>query len=152
MTAKRYPFERLVPVPCPSGEQILNGDLETGDFTGWVCTSGEVSTNNPHSGSYCARIYPSGDRLLTQTLVSPIAVGCISSFTFWRRVSRSASVKVTYSDGTDTDWITLDDATPWTSFDLLPYLTAGKTVSKIEFLNGYVTSLYIDDVSLMGSG
>jgi hypothetical protein len=136
---------------CPSGEQIVNGGFETGDFTGWVCNDGVVTTDNPHSGTYCAQVYPSGPRQLNQTLSSPILVGCISSFNFWRRNSQSAYVRVVYSDGTNTGWITLPDVTPWTDFDLMPYLTSGKYVSEINFLNGYVGSLYIDDVSLIGT-
>jgi len=140
-------------VACPSGEQITNGDFETGDTTGWDELGGIVTTDNPHSGTYCAQIYPSGSRALIQTLASTPRVECITSFNFWHRRGRNSVVLVEYADGTDTGYISIPYSDPdWALFDLLPYLTAGKYVTRITFLNGSVHHLYIDDVSLIGTG
>jgi len=152
VSVKLFPFWWLKKPPCPSGEQIINGGFETGDFTGWVCTDGWVTTDNPHSGVYCAEIWPSGSRELYQVLTSPIPVYCIASFDFWYRNAASTYFKVVYSDGTSTDWVPLPDVTDWTHYDILPHLDSSKMVSEIHFLNGWVQPLYIDDVSLMGSG
>lgn len=128
---------------------MTNGGFETGDFTGWICTDGTVTGSNPHSGSWCAQVYPSGSRLLKQILATPIAVDDMSAFTFWFKDSDSCAFKIIYSDATDTGWLDITDQASWTERDVLSELTSGKTVTEIHILNGYSQPLHIDDASLI---
>jgi len=129
-------------------EGITNGGFETGDTTGWTLTDGAIITTNPHSGTYLAEIYPSGARTLEQTLSEPIQVNDITSFSLWYRDSESCWCKILYTEGDSGNIPIPDSLGVWQELDLMPYLTAGKTVTGIKILNGYVRTLYIDDVSL----
>jgi len=136
----------------PSYEYIVNGGFEYGNFTGWTCTDGEVTSTNPHTGNYCAKIYPSGQRTLAQTLSDYPATSDITTFEFYYRnpnTSNSASVIIGYTDNSSTT-VSLDNGvSEWTKVNLIPYLEANKNVCRITFQNGYIDHLYIDDVSLI---
>jgi len=133
---------------CPSGEQIINGDFETGDATGWTLTDGIVQSSVKHSGTYAAQIYPSGPRLLSQTLATPVPVNCIQTFGLWWFNGPASTVDIVYTDDTQTTYA-LGTVTEWTFKDLKTDLVAGKTIKRIDIHNGYVDHLYIDDVSLI---
>lgn len=132
-----------------AGEEITNGGFETGDATGWTLTDGAIQSSEVNSGTYAAQIWPSGTRRLNQTLSTYAPVSVISTFTAYYNQSSSNGVcRTTYSDDTYTDQnLVTTDA--WTQIDLLPGLTAGKTVKDVAFINGVVDHLYIDDVTLI---
>lgn len=139
-------------VPCPSGEQMINGDFETGDSTGWTLNSGIIQSITVHAGTYAARIYPAGARRLEQTLATAVLVSCVQSFGLWYQyVMGGAGAFIYYIDGTYT-YYDLPIAATWTSFDLKTNLTAGKTIEILRIIGSGDTSTYIDDVSLIGTG
>jgi len=141
---------RIGKKPCPSGEQIINGGFETGDFTGWECLDGEVQTTTVHGGVYAARVYPSGTRRLRQTLATAVLVACVTSFGLWyQQASDSSYVVILYTDGSDaTFYLTATGA--WTYFDfVVAGLDAGKSIERISIYSGTGASLYVDDVSMI---
>jgi hypothetical protein len=151
MTAKMQPFWyfKKPVISCPEGEQITNGDFETGDPTGWTLSTGNIQTDVVHSGIYAARIYPSGPRLLSQTLVTPVPVICVKSFDLYYLQNMDSSyAKVIYDDDSYSESY-LSATGLWIQLNLKDILTAGKTISKLELHNGYMGHLYIDDVSLI---
>jgi hypothetical protein len=151
MTAKLHPFWRLKApsITCPEGEQITNGDFEDGDFTGWVCDSGVVQSDIVHAGVWAAQIYPSGSRLLSQTLAVEVPVECVQTFTLWyKQSSGSSRVEIIYTDDTETEY-DMPNTTDWEQLNLATDLEAGKTIKEIHIHNGYVAQLYVDDVTLI---
>jgi hypothetical protein len=68
-----------------SANLVINGDFETGDFTGWAWTGNTgatvVSPGYAHSGNYGAQLGPVGsDGFLTQNILTP---GATYDLTFW---------------------------------------------------------------------
>lgn len=152
-------------VVCPTGEQITNGGFETGDFTGWTATGNiEVTTRNPHTGSYSAR-NPIEIGTVVQTLTTPVPTVCITATSTFRIYIWSDyeispprggrfTAKINYTDATSTTVereITKGEAEMWVEWDLKPYLEAGKTIESIEIKldAGFINLMYIDDVSLV---
>jgi hypothetical protein len=165
MTKKMQPFWWFLSplVPCPEGEQIVNGGFETGDFTGWTntgwtineryagCNDPAANIGCPHTGQYSAYSYSMAG-LLRQDFATLIPVRCITSFGLWvetRHETTLIIVTIGYTEG-DPTIVYLDTAPNWTYLDLLGYCEAGKTISYIEIW--YQNSYYmgnIDDVSLI---
>jgi hypothetical protein len=162
--------KRLV---CPSGEQIVNGGFETGDFTGWTKTGTfEVVTYLPYEGTYSARTARNESGSISQNLLNPVPVACLgvgSVFQlYWSGETQisppgASKIKIVigYTDGTDTT-INLDFPAgeedpdkPWyCKVDLKPYLETGKTVKSITVtLTGYAATLpYVDAISCVPKG
>jgi len=155
--------------PCPSGEQIVNGGFETGDFTGWTATGDANIISafpSPHSGSYCVAITapPGASGSISQTLTTPVPTACItetSTFKLWIHSRYGWSPPggglftaiITYTDGSQTTVnreITVDETNVWIEWDLKPFLEAGKTIQSIQIIieNHYTTSA-VDDISLI---
>jgi hypothetical protein len=132
--------------------QIVNAGFETGDTTGWtnLAINGQIIAVNPHSGTYCAQIYPSGGREGDQTLPSAIAVSVITALTVWYRqgILNQSYMVITYDDATQTNVGTTDTSGNWAQLDALSSLTTGKKVSNVKLLGGSVGQSYWDDVVL----
>lgn len=157
--------KRLV---CPSGEQIVNGGFETGDFTGWaVSGTFQVVTDLPYEGTYSARTLRDQSGTISQNLLNVVPVKCFGADSifqlYWSgevSVSPPGASKIQivigYTDGTETT-IDLDFPAgeedpdkPWYyKVDLKPYLETGKTVKSITVtLIGYAATLpYVDAIS-----
>jgi len=150
----------------PQGENAIwvsNGNFENGE-TDWSFYEGEVSTNNPHSGTHCASSIGYID--ITQTLPYPVPVSEIISFKVWARCTETDNLTVTF--GTDEgpcgpeyyqyrfgeDEYVL--STSWTEFDLKALMTslgAGGNLLSIRFNSEYMTTdTAIDDVVLETGG
>jgi hypothetical protein len=138
---------------CPEGEQMVNGDFETGDATGWTLAEGEIQTVIVHSGVYAARVYPAGGRKLWQDLAAPLRVECVDTFGAWVRKGSGAIITITvdYAIGEATTY-TVTCTGDWLYVDLKPDLVAGRDIIRVTFLNGIVGHLYVDDVSLISAG
>lgn len=126
----------------------------TATGSGWSLPSGAFQSVEKHAGTYAAEVYPSGDRTLTQTLASSVAVDDMDNFTLWFKIdTTNAVLYVNYTD-TSKEIISLapdvEYSGLWYEKWVLPELDAGKTVEALHFLNGYVSQLYIDDVSITG--
>jgi len=147
---------------CPSGEQIINGGFETGDFTGWEETGNnqEISTFDPHSGTYCVNLYNFGGYVgaIKQELSEPISYDCINSFTAWFAAGASygdyLKIIITYSDNTTTEWTEFTGAdNDWHEINIKSHLDPNKSVKAIEFqMTDDSEDVRIDDISLIGSG
>jgi hypothetical protein len=135
---------------CPSGEQIVNGGFETGDFTGWTKTGdfAVYASNFPPSyeGTYFARneYYIGKSGVISQNLANEVPVACfgessIFQIACWgeRRPSPPQGAVITidiiYSDGSETtvQWEAPENEV-WAVVNLKPYLEAGKKVKGIR--------------------
>jgi len=153
--AKMQPFWWFLKpeIICPEGEQIVNGGFETGDLPPWEAKYNYVTDRYAHTGTYSCYITYAG---WTKQTVS-IPVNCIKSFTLWAYNEfddRDAYVRVIahYTDDTSDEHEFMETRLAWAQFDMLPYLTAGKTIDYIRIqVSGDVGS-YVDDVSLVGTG
>lgn len=142
-------------VPCPSGEQIVNGGFEDAlnhwdYFLAWLYGHG-------HSGVEACELYYI-DGWIEQTLETEIAVNCVDIFECW--VHPAGTVEdpnnfrliVTYTDDSTSTHV-FDDlvfSVEWQHLNLKPYLTSGKTIQKIKFIEESGTSyIAVDDVSLI---
>lgn len=153
--AKMQPFWWfLAPeVVCPSGEQIINGGFETGDFTGWEATGGSVTDQYARTGTYSAFQYQS---FLRQTFTTSIPVSCVQSFKFYvqspgQGPGVAGDITIHYTDDTTTV-IDIECFESWHEYDLTAQLVAGKTIDYIEFRGGSQWPFWLDDVSLIGTG
>jgi hypothetical protein len=151
-TPKMQPFWWFKKPPCPYGQQVVNGDFETGDNTGW--TTGVVDTDHPHSGLYAFWV-----NLYQQLLILRwtddinVKVSCIETFEFWHWNIYDKRVRVHYTDGSTSAILVIPVATDWARFDLLPYLDTDKRVANIAYWGGNkLDLLHLDDVSLWGKG
>ena len=148
-------------VACPSGEQIVNGGFETGDFTGWEYNPWVIVANYyPHSGTYHAVLeYTPPGGWIKQTFTPAIPIECIASLSFWMMnclgSSYNCTTKVTlyYDDDTEnsTEFSVKGE---YELLNLLPFLISGKKLSYVKFEAAVTTEAapYIDDVSLIGTG
>jgi hypothetical protein len=150
---------------CPSGEQIVNGGFEKGDFTGWV-VSGPASVINyfQHSGLYSARAPVNTVVSIEQNLLNNVPSECLkptSIFLLWFLgfygcvAGTVLRVYIKYTDATQTiveHTTTPDESGFWIEINLKPYVEAGKTVNsiKIEWGDPSAEGLesFVDDVSL----
>jgi hypothetical protein len=152
---------------CPSGEQIVNGGFETGDFTGWTCGgySPRITSWYSHSGIYsCWLAYNYCEYIASwvrQDLTSPITVACVKTFKLYIGYfagERKAKVTIIYTDATEQNIeVTLVgdvDVGVWDEVDLLSYLLTGKTVQAIKISNDVAggSTILVDDVTLVGKG
>ena len=129
-------------------QAITNGGFESGT-TGWGPLGyGSISTNPVHSGSYSWFMYEDSTGI-TQTLSSSVPVSQIASFTFYAySFSDNFVCVVTYSDSTTSSHTFIVSGNAWVQFNMLPYLTAGKTITSIRFWCNVDNPVYLDDVSL----
>jgi len=155
---------------------IVNGEFETGDFTGWtiqdIDTPPVVTNTNAHSGTYSAFAggHPpqfcgfgneiAGDSSFYQQFTVPASGGTLS---FWHWECTTDSITFDWQDAYITDskgnllqiiFHQCSNAQTWinTVVDLAPY--AGQTV-RIEFLVhedtgvGDLTGMYVDDAEVL---
>jgi len=143
-------------VACPSGEQIVNGGFETGDFTGWTSTGDwSMLTFKPHSGSYCA--YTNTSPPLEQDFAIPIAGKCFKTFEAWVKadyqpgpcpppLSGELYIDILYTDGTYTRVDYVSSGLVWVLINLLTVLETSKTVKGIRFTE-VAYGVVVDDCS-----
>jgi len=146
---------------CPSGEQIVNGGFETGDFTGWTLeidgTYCSVSSTIKHSGAYSAYIKYNPclhiGGAIKQTFSTAIQGACIESFTLWiyRWSADEITIEVGYSDGTVETWTEKPVSEVWTEVNLKAHLDLTKKVSYIQ-IHATGGTYYVDDISLVVKG
>jgi len=144
--------------PCAgiSGEFIDQPGFEA---QGWACsyTQWKESTN-PHSGTLCLakEVWNDSEEETVQEFPSSFSADSVTTFTAWARGDSSSDIlkiQVTYSDSsTSSHEFTL--TTSWAQYNFLPYLTAGKYLTKLHLISKGTNYdyLYIDDVSIIADG
>lgn len=136
-------------------EALENPGFETGVLSPWYSSVWEVTTETPHSGTYCAT--GEGNNWIRQDF-DEIPVEEIISITLWSRQPEEAiqAVDLYYTDGTYYEDIIWPSAS-WGIFDVTSWLTPGKILNGIRIW-GYSGGgpdpdiTYIDDISIMTEG
>jgi len=150
--AKMQPFWYFnPPIPiCPSGEQIVNGGFETGNFTGWTVVGAPiVQSGIVHSGSYAARLALDA---IYQSL-GGITVACLATAELW--YYKYVIVRITFTDDTTWTKVAQNVGFQWAELDLLPTLqgTYGdKAINTVMIYEDGGVYIFVDDVSFMGKG
>jgi hypothetical protein len=149
-------FENSMDTYDIDGQQFANNGFETGDFTGWQGWNTfhpTISTNNPHSGTYCACWNAAGSSIYQS--FDNISKTSVLEFYLWYRMVGTYppdfSVRFYYSDSTTSEYHIYNPSTSWVKINLLPQWTDGKILTRVELLSntGALATIYIDDVTLM---
>jgi hypothetical protein len=129
---------------------VVNGDFETGDFTGWTTDSGSVTTGSTyaHSGTYGAQFGPVGSLgYLSQTLSTTPGTSYVLSFWLDSPDGDTPNEFQVSWDGTTL----LDEANipaiGWTNIQFMVTATGTSTVLQFGFRDD-PTYLGLDDVSV----
>jgi hypothetical protein len=129
---------------------VVNGDFETGDFTGWTTDSGSVTTGSTyaHSGTYGAEFGPVGSLgYLSQTLSTTPGTSYVLSFWLDSPDGENPNEFQVSWDGTTL----LDEANipaiGWTNIQFVVTATDTSTVLQFGFRDD-PTYLGFDDVSV----
>jgi hypothetical protein len=148
---------------CPEAEQVVNGEFETGDFTGWTTTLAPIIKTiygglGPYHGTYF--VYFDPGCAVAQDFATPIPVSCfdpegtnldLAWFGYYHSCSMEGTtikVRLTYTDDTYTDVESAETTImDWALLDLKPFLVAGKTLKSIKVLYDGVRFVCFDAVS-----
>lgn len=147
---------------CPECA-IINGGFETGDWTGWTridegdceLSKCDIIDYNKHTGNWSARLNYDAcvetGCCIGQIFDPMILVNCITEFYLWayNTCSMGEKIKITiyYDDAAPTEIEVATAFNTWVKIDILPYLTAGKTVDSI-MISAIECTYIIDDVTL----
>jgi len=133
------------------GEQIINGDFETGNLTGWESRHVSVTNWTKHAGNYSVELWENG--YIKQIFTTPIPKSNITSATlyYYNNGLNNLNLTIGYSDNTSTTK-TLNRVTEWTFYDYLSDIETGKSVNYIKIEESGCETLYVDDISLITSG
>ena len=136
-----------------------NGDLETGDTTGWTnsgCSTFEVSTNNPHSGTYSLHCVSDGNGDYVYTTVSvdtnlrykiSAYINCVGP----GGTSAKAKMKIGTSAGASTNYEsqTANAGAGWQYVEWIGILSASTTyITFNESSANNVNDWYVDDLKV----
>ena len=128
----------------PEEERMINGDIETGDFTGYTYAEDAITDVFVHSGTYAVRLTTAAGNYLRQTFATPIPVTNVKSLTFWAIVwlqyTVFANVIIGYTDGT-TQTIPVGGTAlgGWEQWDLTEYLEAEGAHTVIDLVKEITT-------------
>ena len=141
-----------------STELIRNGGFESGAFgPGWQQTPGaavvdsDVTDATRHAGRYCLRL---GSTAFVEQSFNPWICRAAGDLTFYVKAAAGSdcgpfSVRIVYTDGTVETCVVGGLSGEWTQ-RRLP-LDHTRPLRKIVFNAADLQTLYIDDVSLLGS-
>jgi len=150
---KLHPFWWFIApeVPCPTGEQIVNGDFEDG-ATGWTFDSANSSISTSYAHSPTHSVFTYSDGLGFHQSIDNLLVSCVQSLTFYTiapyGTPATVTAKITYSDGSSSSRV-INSSGTWTQQDITDLLDAGKTITEIRFTSSTDNPTHIDDVSLI---
>jgi len=149
---------------CPIGEQLTNGDFETGDFTGWTLGPGThniVTTGFhgivPKHGTYFTEHDGTGWSI-EQDLPTAMLGICVTLASLWWTTDTEcpdAELKITLTyDDESTESITQTFealVTVWQEFDFSSYIDEDKYLVsiKIERVTGGL--IFLDYIRIVGS-
>jgi PKD repeat protein len=134
---------------------VLNGDFETGDFTGWTMSgdtsdtfvdNGSVITP-PYSETYAAALGESTLGYLSQTLSTTAGASYLLSFWFENPYQDPGEFLVSWNGNTLLD-IMNPDANNWTNMQFMVSATGTNTILQFGFQDD-TDWLALDDISVL---
>ncbi|HVZ16117.1 MAG TPA: PEP-CTERM sorting domain-containing protein [Terriglobales bacterium] len=139
-----------------AGELIVNGDFESGQLGPWynarngcfgTCVSWDVSTVNPHSGSFSSTDV--GNLELRQDF-TPTAGSDITNVSFWINSSSGFNAfDFFYQDGTDAEFVVDSNPGQWNFEDVTSFLDTTKILTGFSIWGSSPDiTTYVDDVSI----
>jgi hypothetical protein len=146
-------LDKIHPDPTGGDEKVGNGGFETGSLSPWTGTGTVVETVAHHSGLYACLLEQYSSTNYIEQLIS-VVVNDVATFGFWAYHIAGAGTltkaTVTYTD-TSTSIHDFNTAgMDYVYCDIVPYLTAGKTIQKLRLEVFTEDELsWVDDVSLV---
>ena len=140
---------------CPAKANLIrNGGFETGDFTGWTCTTAKTGSNlfvvagEAHSGTYAASFgaYLADLDAMSQTFAT--IPGTLYHLSFWLKNSpfQNEEFRVTFDGLIVLDLVNFEEL-PYTQFNFTCLATANLMTLEFAGRNG-PSFTYLDDVSV----
>ncbi|MFG2917702.1 chitinase [Kitasatospora sp. NPDC048298] len=130
---------------------ITNGGFETGNLSGWTCSSGTVQSATTHSGTYALQSTPGGGDTGECTQTVPVKPSSSYTLSSWVQGSY-VYLGARGTGGTDPSTWT-PGGTGWTQLST-SFTTGPNTTSVTVYLHGWYgqPAFAADDVSLLGPG
>ena len=134
-------------------ELLQNNGFEDGTLTHWTTSAWVVSTDDPHSGTYCA--FVEGNHWLKQEF-TPTDVATITSITFWYKQPEMAifAFDLFYGQSDYDEEIVFVSSAGWVEYDMTYFLRPAGNLQAIRVF-GYSGGgtlpdySYFDDASVM---
>jgi hypothetical protein len=141
-------------------ELLVNGDFETGVLSPWynarnfcsgTCVPWNVSTANPHSGTYSAT--DTGNIELRQDF-TPTPGANITNASFWTYTDSGVNaVDFFYTDSTDEEFVVFSTANTWTLANVTSDVDTTKTLMGFSIWGSGPDHIsYVDDASITNNG
>jgi hypothetical protein len=143
-----------------AGELLVNGDFETGVLSPWysarnfcsgTCIPWNVSTANPHTGTYSAM--DEGNIELRQDF-TPTLGSNITNVSFWSYTDSGVNaVDFFYTDSSDEEFVVFSNPNTWTLQNVTSDVNAGKTLMGFSIWGSGPDHIsYVDDASITSNG
>jgi hypothetical protein len=135
-----------------SSSLVVNGDFETGDFTGWTQGGDEsytaVNSDLPHGGRYSAELGPLTEGTLAQAI--PTTPGALYTLDYWlQNEGGTPNAFRALIDGADVTGSVLTNAGAFAYTEYTFTFTAAGDTTELEFAFVQVPNYWhLDDVSV----
>ena len=128
------------------GQNLINGDFETGSLPPWTTNGWVVDTVNPNGGRYCAR--DTGGHWLRQDF-EPLAAWSTCVFFRTRQTGPSSptNLDVLYSDSTSQQ-VRFSPSDEWSSVLVESLLDCRKTLTGLRFWGAPGNTMFLDDIAM----
>ena len=137
-------------------ELLTNGDFESGVLPPWytarnfcsgTCIPWNVSTANPHTGTYSAM--DEGNIELRQDF-APTPGSQITNVSFWVNTDSGVdAVDFFYTDSSDEEFVVFSNANTWTLENVTSDVNTGKTLMGFSIWGSGPNHItYVDDASI----
>ena len=141
-------------------ELLVNGDFETGSLGPWynarnfcqgTCVPWNVSTANPHTGTYSAN--DTGNIELRQDFTPTLGAN-ITNASFWSYTDSGVNaVDFFYTDSTDAEFVVFSNPNTWTLQNVTCDVDPSKTLMGFSIWGSGPNHIsYVDDASITSNG
>jgi len=143
-----------------ASELLVNGDFESGNLSPWytarnfcsgTCIPWQISTANPHTGTYSAM--DEGNIEMRQDF-TPTPGANITNVSFWTYTDSGVNaVDFFYTDSTDSEFVVFANPNTWTLENVTSDVDPTKTLEGFSIWGSGPNHItYIDDASITSNG